>query len=404
MKSLFNILVGCLFLSSCSLLSEKHRSMDCFTDVDAESITSNIKDFKLLDKSVSVKIPEIQFGKDYVVNYKDLFDSIYVVPLQTTSESLVGRASKILFSNDTLYILDVMKTKCVKRFKKSGEYIDDIGNEGNGPGEYVEPTDIFIGKDITIYDQFQQKLIFYAKNGTFLYEKKVPFAFMQFAFLDESTYLFRYVNSQNFHIEQLSDYNLWTSDTSFNIGLRGLHRISGSTIALWSWTGMRHYGDSFFINDGISDTIYKVDNNKLLSSVYVLDFDGHRPSEAYTSSSKLREYSKKSDFYHFPRYDVCDKYLFLSLGVNGRGYDVFYSNDSKSAVCCNLISLSDNGVMFPSILDSESTVIDNTFVSILDCYKLLDNPDFDSLSNYIGGCFDNIKPDDNPVLVFYKMK
>ena len=60
--------------------------------------------------------------------------------------------------------------------------------------------------------------------------------------------------------------------------------------------------------------------------------------------------------------------------------------------------------MFPSILDSESTVIDNTFVSILDCYKLLDNPDFDSLSNYIGGCFDNIKPDDNPVLVFYKMK
>lgn len=80
------------------------------------------------------------------LSFFDIFESVDVVPLETTDSSLIGEISKIDFYKNQFYILDE-RTMSVFRFNRDGRYCDKIARHGKGPGEYSDLTDFSINRE-----------------------------------------------------------------------------------------------------------------------------------------------------------------------------------------------------------------------------------------------------------------
>jgi len=81
-----------------------------------------------------------------VASYSDIFSSIKYIPLETTSECLIGQIEHIELFNDTIYVLDSREAKSILLFNLSGKFVQKIGKVGKGPGEWSQPTSFTIDK------------------------------------------------------------------------------------------------------------------------------------------------------------------------------------------------------------------------------------------------------------------
>ncbi len=85
-------------------------------------------------------------------------------------ESLMGNPSiySLMGEDGSVFVTDV-KYNRVLRFGTDGEYLHDIGGQGQGPGEYLTPKLLSTGNEIvTIWDPRLNRTSFYQYDGTFL--------------------------------------------------------------------------------------------------------------------------------------------------------------------------------------------------------------------------------------------
>ena len=85
-------------------------------------------------------------------------------------ESLMGRpfVYNLMGEDGSVFVTDSQFNR-VLRFDASGEYLHDIGGQGQGPGEYENPRPLSAHDGvITIYDQRMNRTSFYRYDGTFL--------------------------------------------------------------------------------------------------------------------------------------------------------------------------------------------------------------------------------------------
>lgn len=95
------------------------------------------------------------------------------VPLETLSDHLISRIIDIDHDQEAIYVADV---NALYKFTKSGEFIKQIGKTGQGPGEYLNVTDIALDRKtnkIYIASAFSQKIICYDTEGELVKESKV---------------------------------------------------------------------------------------------------------------------------------------------------------------------------------------------------------------------------------------
>lgn len=69
-------------------------------------------------------------------SYKDLFDRIEVVPLESNPQALIGYLDQTICIGDSILVLD-MSRPAVLLFSPKGKFLNSIGERGEGPGEYL---------------------------------------------------------------------------------------------------------------------------------------------------------------------------------------------------------------------------------------------------------------------------
>lgn len=90
------------------------------------------------------------------------FKDVRYIPLETTRESLLGRINQLCMQGDTIFVLDGVMARSVLMFRKDGSYIGMVGSRGEGPSEYVAPTDCGIaGDQFYIFDSRKQCILYY---------------------------------------------------------------------------------------------------------------------------------------------------------------------------------------------------------------------------------------------------
>lgn len=123
------------------------------------------------DRSISVDIEQ----RDIISVY-DLFSDIELIPLETTSESLVREVSKIIPFKDRYYILDQARRRLFV-FDHKGNFLFVINDQGDGPNQYINMSDVAfdrLNEKIVVLSAQNQALYFYDMDGNYLDKKRLP--------------------------------------------------------------------------------------------------------------------------------------------------------------------------------------------------------------------------------------
>lgn len=163
------------------------------------------------EESGYAKIIKNNAGKNSSLYVQGDTNSI-ILPLETTSEALIGSYDKILMNDTVICIVDQRKEKTIFIYSNDGKYKTKICRLGRGPKEYVGLDDVLLKKDsLLILDRANRKLLYFGLNGDFYREVKFKkYRPIPFAVLDNARFVF-YVGMPG-HSEQNAEVivtDLW---------------------------------------------------------------------------------------------------------------------------------------------------------------------------------------------------
>jgi hypothetical protein len=261
--------------------------------------------------------------------YSDLFDSISLIKLETTKESLIGNIDKLISYNNFYFILDMAQSKAVFEFDNKGKFLRKIGQKGKGPGEYLEPHDIavdqFSGR-IIIYDG--RKLLFYDFEGKFIEEIKLSFSFRSFSVLSKDVLAYYFDNSLKEKDLHKLKFNLLFVNKkgkilsqSFDVD-ENIYPTSGSRSFFYQ------YNQELLVSPSYSNTIYSVSTESIVPK-FVINFDKYAIPKDFVLNAKTdndfyREL-KKSNYAFLRDYFETPNYLAFSIVYKSMIYSCFYS-------------------------------------------------------------------------------
>lgn len=100
------------------------------------------------------------------------FQSVTVIPLEANDSSLIRSVDRIYKMDGVYYLFDHSLCK-VFMYNERGNYLGQISDIGNGPGEYVQISDMAIDrkrKNIVLLCDRPYKVMYYTLKGKFLKE------------------------------------------------------------------------------------------------------------------------------------------------------------------------------------------------------------------------------------------
>ncbi len=276
------------------------------------------------------------------VKYSDLFESIRIVKLETTSESLIGRIDKILHYHDMFFILDQVNSKSVLVFDSNGKYLRKIGNNGRGPGEYDEPNDIAIDRfnnNLIVYQHTGKKLLTYSFDGAFLEEIKLKFYIKSFNIINRDAIAVYFDNGPDTPNE--SKYNMLiinkkgkVLNTAFEIDQNTPFSKGG-----FGFFNVNMSDDELIVSPGYSNKIYTVLQDSLRLK-YFIDFGMHNIPMDFWANSGKTDFIKKlraSDYAFLINQFETPGYLSFSFSYKSMVYNSFYSKESGTLIFGNYL-------------------------------------------------------------------
>lgn len=216
-----------ILISSCGKKGSEYKVQDQKVPIFQNAEHQLALDFKEFDLDDS-KLLNIQIDlDDYFrkgINISTFSKSSSYTFLETSDNSLIGDIDNIFFNNNNLIIVDSKIAKTVFKFKSDGSFLSKIGRYGQGPGEYLSPTNVSgDNEDIYIHSEFQGRIFVYSQDGSFKKDYRIPFLFDDFHHQGES-FLFNTFNRVNGHIPTIANYMIVaTSDESLQIKNSGFY-------------------------------------------------------------------------------------------------------------------------------------------------------------------------------------
>lgn len=309
-----------IFLIACSNSNKKQDNVALFSNEEIESLdckstvvlATQIDSIEKIDLEPYLKSNSFDFG--------ELIDSLYFVPLHTSNNSLVDKIQRILITEGRIIIQDSYKGGGVIIFNRDGQFIQRIPN-GKGPGELHRLYDITIdnqNKELIVYQH--SSLSFYSLSGKFIRQQKTLFGFINFTSIPDG-YVFKMHGEEgNFHLKDKKDYLMLITDKNFKIKSSGLKK-NNNKISLQGWNYFEN-NTQLYMSDRFNDTIYNFDNNyQKLNAKYTLNLG---------KNALPKHLLKKQDSDFFKEINKNDFFYFLGRWIDTPNHQVFFiENDYR---------------------------------------------------------------------------
>ena len=230
------------------------------------------------------------------------FSKISCIQLETNDSCLIGSIKKAACIGDTIVLLTDNK-KIYSFSKASGDFLQEIGHQGEGPDEYLEATNFAVTNDrhIVVFDRIRNQANFYTVSGRLINSLRVNFNLsgindveccpdgnMIFANL-----LGTYSDGNNYCFE-VSDNKCQELIKRFDpIGPVSVH--AGHYVAFAN----RHFakaGDDVLFSKFANDTIFYYGKNGDIEAKYVIRME--KPIPTKKDISELGSFDL-SDYYSF---------------------------------------------------------------------------------------------------------
>jgi hypothetical protein len=412
MKPAVSLIILTLLFSSCHYLTKK---IEGFEHVDVEQVSKNLTYTKpKVGLNKRIKIEEFTNSSLYL---PDVLDTMYGVKLDNHPDAIIGTIDKMRITNDAFFLLDRYSSKSLKKFDREGKYICTIGKLGGGPGEFYQPTDFSITeKEVVIYDQFKKALLIFDLDGNFIKERQVPFIATSFHIYNDTTYIFHTLDSDNYHIPKMLNYSLHWADSSFSIKSSSAYREKDKYISFLSKNNMDVFNDKLYYHQPFNDTVYQLSPKGQVFYEYVYDFLNPVPLEYLLNENRSKFYKINdpnsgntlvgSSFNPI----VTENFLFTNVGLNNQIWTLLYCNNSGNVKLTYATYHHNSYILFnpfTNILNCEGDILVG-FQTALELYNRIElfkrENTFASLPKEMIELYGNVDPNDNPILVFYKLK
>ncbi|MFC3414753.1 6-bladed beta-propeller [Algoriphagus hitonicola] len=263
---------------------------------------------------------------DRLISIRELFKNVEYLKLNTPDTIQITIAKKVLEINDKILILD-KKKKLVFAFDQGGNYLGMVGNKGQGPGEFLEVTDVAVNNDlIFIYSRGDFKVFVFDDDLNFKKDFKTKKWGTQISLLSSGN-----LALYSFLIEGDDEFNIDIYNTDGRlVGKRMYVDRSGQ------YQAMDYSG--FIINDyfsyPLSSKIYKLSEDiSMDSSIFNVYFPNQFPEEDFTNYGQYNiNYDNKTNdkiltnFQVGPNQEFMCYYGFREGQLNGYTFGVKLSS------------------------------------------------------------------------------
>lgn len=387
---------------------------DKFRNVD-EKIDSSLFNLDFNDTSdfITLKIPS-KFEVNEYFDYEDIIDTIWYVRLETNKKSLIEYIEKVIVYNKNIYILDAISGFLLK-FDSKGRFVTQIGEKGKGPGEYTSPLDFEIDEEkILLLDDLSGKIKYYDLSGDFLKEVSLTFRMNNFTKYNNG-YLCNIASRGNFHIPQISNYRLIFCNHDWKIvGVADKYNAKIESNLSLSRKEITKSGNSYIYNPSFDYYIYSIKRD-CIKRKYYIDVDKRMIQEdnIYNLSSEefIQKYLSRdcNKMFLFNSVFETNNNLIATLHYNGIDVPLYYSKKSDNLICNSNYKFSPKlpfGYIVPKGICNDTLIgYIEPYVAVQKLESLRKETElFNLLSKKQQRFVNEIKEDENPILVFYKLK
>lgn len=218
----------------------------------------------------------IPFDELQVMSYDDIHEDLfgnmdYTVLKAESIDYMFTEADKIVYKNNTFYILDWMNRKLVA-FNKQGNPVLSLNKRGRGPGEYLQITDFDIDDNngIWIVDGQDDVLLHYSGDCSFIGSKKLPFEVSYIKCLDGGML---FLGLSPWNASNYGGVRILLSDTALNVSksIMDYDEFIDPNFAFPSF-GFTGLDGSVLYHYPINDTVYEINNEGEAIKTYNFDF------------------------------------------------------------------------------------------------------------------------------------
>ncbi|WP_158228538.1 6-bladed beta-propeller [Parabacteroides provencensis] len=327
-----------------------------------------------------------------------IIKDISFIPLQTIDDNLIGFISNLVFAENRIIVGDNISSKGIYLFDCKGNFLNKVGNIGNGPGEYNNFTYITLTPDkksIIVIDGNNGKALYYDLNGKYIKDRNLPFRSEIVEQFGGDKWIFTntagvYDGSKSLDNtlvitdskgEILSSNFPSTYRKDFNLVTHPNHLMINNKVV--------------YYNPNLSDTIYQLD--KHIVPRYAISVKGtNRPSlEGNNAMRNYIDYIQNSKCFNGDFVEL-DKYIFIGLFPNGT-YPSVYTKSMKNCYQINdeydhtQYAFFKNYDILKSI-DSKHLAIGTSSANYI---SLLEQIGVSSID------FPEINKEDNPIIIVY---
>jgi hypothetical protein len=352
-----------------------------------------------------------EHSEDNVVYLKgmsnSLTDTVYfkssrLLPLETHSNSLLRRISRICNHDDKFFIFDKSLNKVVV-FDTNGKYLHHIQKVGRGPSEYESAMDFCLDserKHLLLLCDRPYKIMEFNYSGEFIKEKNIDNLY--FNIIADSEHI--YCSRREMRMENRDEYLLTCMDRDFNSITEILPSRKEIAInAIFQGNNLTSTLNGYYTR-AFDNSIYLLDNEKLIKK-YSIDFGKHafqldllKKEESYSNIAEEKKYVSS-----ISEVSESENYLMFNTNIGIFVLDKKQNTVEGYKIILNsTIEMGGNG--FYSIGNNPKMIASRIEPSVLlNVIKERKNhPDFDNFA--LLKLAQEVREDDNPILVLYEVK
>jgi hypothetical protein len=340
---------------------------------------------------------EIQIAIDYKnlseVNLSKFADNVQIIRLETNDSCLIGDVSNVQLFDDRIYILDELSNRLFV-FDRNGKFIFVLDRAGNGPGEYIHLKDFVVNSDgIFLLDFTGRSINHYNFDLKFIRKMKSTSYSSNLLVADDHTFLLYNIPSM-----KPGDYRLTQLDSSGQVLNKSFPQktILEKTLSNWASSNIFQYCNQTSYYSGAFDYVIYANINGVWEKNVRFSFgDKTFPADENLSDEDMAD----EDFpYIFRRnYFVSEQFIIIDFILKNDRYHSFYNKRNRELDYGKIKNdmIPNYNRFFPRWFSS------NYLIESVDAMFVLD--DFKELMKW-NKSLENLKEDDNPVLVMYNLK
>ncbi|WP_297337713.1 6-bladed beta-propeller [Algoriphagus sp.] len=322
-----------------------------------------------LDKGAQSALRTIPFRQAQAMVHAELVENQEFVLLSTAENALFSRVDKLLASNDRFYLFDHLDDAGVLVFDREGNFIQSIGEFGEGPNQLktIDDFQVLENGDVLILDKIQKRIITYNSTGKFKAATSIPVNSGGFVKQEDTWFLainFDHQNPDLIHNQKIGVFNSTFDPDSLyfhypsNVPNANVYYHAG--ILSQSQTSVVYHRPP-------NDTIAIFSSTGKLANQLVIDFETNRlPAEVVFDFQLLDDFQPQDQVFRYlltPVLPVSD-YLFGMISGTDRTFWTFALHSKSMSLLVHKIDFDD--FHLPKLILPSANLDNKAIVSLID--------------------------------------